>query len=343
MAQRSLDYLVGKLLSEVPQLPPPLAQHYLSNAWTAIQEEREWSFRHKDGIIFFPSLLTTGTISLTQYSTTCILDATALAAWVALGAQPPLPTLRQLRFPSKSERIYNIVSFDSGAGEIVLDKMYTGTTNASSTYKLYSAYITPYRMTGSPDPYFSRFRSMRSLDYGWTMLDSRNTVRRERLDLHDPGRIQVGQPLCYTYSHDRSTTIGDDTTVYRFYEFWPHVQSAVQFETRYIQRAISFEEDPDQLLPEIISPRLVILRALVDAYRWAESHANTHPELQRKNWQYLRAQLASKYPTDMDTYTELLRKAIQQDNNLHNQELLHDSMLYRQNLVAVPQTLLVTA
>ena len=342
MAQVDFEYLWSTLLSEVPQLPPPVAQRYISDAWLGLQDEREWSFRHKDGILVLPAVVTTGTISVTQYSLSATLSAAASAAWLALAGSLPAVQYRQLRFPSRSDRIYNISSWDSALA-VTLDKMYTGTTDTVSTYKLYSAYALPYKMTGVPEPYFLRFLSLRSIDYGWTMLDSNNRIERRQLDAHDPGRINYGLPLCYCYSHDSQITINDIVSQYRFYEFWPHSTAALSYEMRYIKRGVSFEEDPTQYLPEVIPPRLVILRALIDAYRWAESHGNSHPELSRRNWQYLRAQLASKYPTDRDTYEEHYRKAVMKDNDLMNQEIISRTSLYNQSLLAVPMTLVVTA
>lgn len=339
--QQTFEYLWSALLSEVPQLPVPLAKRYISDAWLEIQNMREWSFRHQDGLLVLPAEITTGTISLTQYSNSGTLDATALAAWNALGSAIPNLAYRQLRFPSQSDEIFNIDSVDLGTGVITFDKMYLGSTDVDSTYRLYSVYGLPHNKLGVPDPYFTRFKSLRSIDYGYTMLDTKNRIERRILDANDPGRVHCGLPFAYCYSHDKSYTSEDNTLQYRLYEFWPHTTAQISFQTRYIRRAISFEESPDQTLPEIIPPRMVISRALLDSYRWAEAHSNTHPELARKNWQYLRAQLASKYPTDHDTYPELLRRATIDDNNILNQELLANP-IHNERLMAIPMTLVVS-
>lgn len=342
MPQQTYEYLWSALLSEVPQLPTPLAKRYINDAWLDIQGMREWSFRHKDGILIFPSIVTTGTISLTQYLTTATLDSDALAAWLALGGNIPSVVYRQLRFPSRPDRIYNITEYNPATGAITLDKVYTGTTDADSTYQLYSAYALPYTKEGIADSTFLRFKSLRSIDYGFTMVDSRNLTTREYIDSIDPGRVHYGLPMNYYYSHDKSVTVGDNRVQYRFYEFWPHCTNGLSYETRYISRPISFEEDPDQYLPDIIPARLVINSALLLAYRWAESHSNTHPELSRKNWQYLRAQLASKYPTDQDTVPEMLRRAIKLDNDILNQELILPTNVLDYRSPLMPMTLLVS-
>lgn len=340
MPQQTFEYLWSALRAEVPQLPVPVAKRYISDSWLEIQGLREWSFRHKDGLVVLPAEVTTGTISLTQYSLTATLSAAALTAWNSLSTIP-LISHRQLRFSGTTGRIYNISSWDSGTGVITLDKVYTGTTNATATYQLYSAYATPLKINGDPEYNFLRWRSLRSIDYGFTMIDSRNLVDRKYLDSIDPGRVHYGLPMNYCYSHDRSATVGDNTLQYRFYEFWPHCTGGITYESRYISKPISFEEDEDQLLPDIIPSRLVISHALMSAYRWAESHSNQHPELSRKNWQYLRAQLASKYPTDSDTYPELLRKAISLDNDLLNQELILAGDVHEYRSPLMPMTLLV--
>lgn len=343
--KRNFESLWGELLNELPALPPTIAQRYVSESWLEIQSEREWSWRNKDGLLIIPASITTGTILLTQNSRNATLDSTALAAWNAIGLTPPFVTNRQLRFPLRPERIYNIESFDSGTGAIVLDKLYTPATAAASTYTLYSAYHILLDATGTADPYFERLVTARSLDYGWAFMDARHLTTRELLDRRDPGRTMYGLPRFYTYQADKETTLpSGETGTLRQIELWPHSTGAISFETRYIQRPISFDELDTQLLPEIIEPRYVILNALAKVYRWAEANKSSLPgTAQRTNWQYLRAQLTSEYPTDRDTIAGYRRKCFSRDDEILQQTLLTPLPDYMDNLLAPSPTLVITS
>lgn len=329
-------------MAEIPNVPAPLAKRYISDAWLEIQRQREWSFRHKDGIVLIPSEVTSGTINITKNATQGTFDATALAAFTA-DTQLPLIGYRQIRFPSRSERIYNITNLNMGTGVVTLDKIYTGTTDTASTYRIYSAYVYPLTMAGALDPYFERFLTMRSLDYGWTMIDGRHRLDRRQIDAYDPGRLQFNLPRAYCYHDHLSATVGDNRINYRNFEFWPHAATALQFESYYIQRAISFEEDSTQYLPEVIPPRLVIMRALMDLYRWADTNKATHPEYRSINWQFLRSQLSSKAIADSDTYVETLRRAIRNDNEILDDTIIPKLNSFTQNILALPTTLVVSS
>lgn len=226
-----------------------------------------------------------------------------------------------------------------------MDKVYTGTTDTVSTYTLYGAYHIPLNVTGSPDPYFERLVSARSLDYGWAFLDDRSLVDRRALDQRDPGRIFYALPRVYCYQEDKEMTLANgDIGTYRRIEIWPHCTSALSYETRYVQRPISFEETDTQYLPEVIEPRYVVLVALARFYRWAEGNRDKLPQgSQRTNFQYLRAQLTSEYPTDRDTIAGYRRKCFARDDEILNQQLIYRTPDYVDNNLLAPSPTLVIA
>ena len=87
--------LVSELTGTVPGLSPILAEKYCQRAWQHIRNKRLWAFLSIDGAIVCPAVVSTGTVSITQFSATVALDATASAALLAQstpGATPRIAT-----------------------------------------------------------------------------------------------------------------------------------------------------------------------------------------------------------------------------------------------------------
>jgi hypothetical protein len=63
-----LAYLqyANRLMGYVPKLSFPLAQQLINQAWRSVRERRAWTFLLKEGSIVLPSLLTTGSMSITE-------------------------------------------------------------------------------------------------------------------------------------------------------------------------------------------------------------------------------------------------------------------------------------
>lgn len=339
------DYLIRGLMAEVPNLPLPMAQRLVDDAWLDIQKAHEWSFRHKEGIVIFPASIVAGNCSLTQFTRTGTFDATALAALNAATARPLL-SLRQIRFPSKQEAIFEFESLDLTTGAFTLDKLYYGNTNPTSTYTVYSAYVYPLQGNGDVEPFFERLLTLRSLDYGFSMLDGRHLVERRVLDTIDPGRTNYGLPRAFTWNGSLSQDISIPGELplkgkLQRLEFWPHCNTGLNYQTWYIQRAWSFSENPTGLVPDPIPSRLIMARALINAYSWADANKAAHPEYRNINWIYKRSALANESPMDSDSYPSQLRRAIRQDNEIFEQTILPKISDYSLNPLALPTTLIV--
>lgn len=339
--QANFEYLWRQLVAEIPALPPQAAQRYISNSWHSIQSLREWSWRERDGIVLFPSNLTTGTISLTKNSLTATLSAAALAAWNA-DTQLPLIASRQLRLPGVPNRVFSIDSFDSGTGEITLDSLYTGTTNATSSYQLYSAYVTPLQRNGGVETFFGRFLSLRSLTVARFLDDSKDRRTQEDLNRLDRGRTNYGFPLYYSFVKFKDSGTYPQLIRTELYEFWPHCNQEVAFESRYLKKPVSFEDDPDQILPATVNPKLVIYGALLEAYRWADQQRSTEKSLAGTNWGLKAAKLASKFPSDGETFYSLFRDHEREDDNFRNNTLIRERSS-QNSLFQVPITTIVNS
>lgn len=337
--QATFTSLWRQLIGEIPILPESAAQKFISNAWVRVQQAREWSWRHRDGMVLFPAQIATGTISVTKNLRTVALDATALAAWNA-DTSLPLIGSRQLRFPGTVNRIYGITNFNAGTGEITLDKLYTGATNTASTYSLYSAYVAPMTQLGEAEPFFEKFISLRAITTGSTLWAPAK-ITTLQLDRIDFGRQFYGVPRNFAWVKTQDVgTILPYSQRLEWFEFWPHCTFDLQYETRYLRKPVSFEDDPTQVLPAHLNETVVIYAALMEAYRWAESNRGSDQRLSGTNWGLKLANLSSLYPTNGDSYFSLLRAAELEDDSYINQTMIAEQR-QNTNLSAIPITTLV--
>lgn len=321
--QANFEYCWKQLLGEIPGLPPQSAQRFVSNAWIAVQRAREWSWRHKEGLVLFPARLATGTINVTKNSREATLDATALAAWNA-DTQLPLLGNRQLRLPGTPDRVYSFEAASDFAtsGNITLDAIYTGATNAVATYNLYLAYVKPLTRVGDVERNFERFITMRNLSLGVFISGAKSEVSQQQLNIQDRGRQFFGYPNRFSFLRHESTGTFPNISRYKVYEFWPHTVSEIAFESYYLTSPVSWEENPTDILPGTIDPRLVIYKALIEGYRWADSNRGSVEALRGTNWQLKGAALANEYPNSSETYPALLREHMREDDNYIDKTLL---------------------
>lgn len=320
----NLESLAKELTIRIPGLTPTLAEKFITQGWLRVQQEKEWSWMQKTGFILFPTSITTGTISVTKGSTSATLSATALASW---NADTSLPSIgyRQLRLPGNPARIFGISSLDpdfSTNGILTLDTLYTGTTNALSTYRLYSAYNFVFNQSGEIERSLGRLKYMRSNQISQSYLTSKHKVDKSRLQMIDPGRNNYGLPYCYAYDRSRQITTNDSSYEIQLFEFYPHCTSALDLEVSYVQAPLSLEDYPDTIIPAHIPGELIIQASLMTGFQWAEANKAHIKELQGVNWNFLRAQLSSAGPNDQNTYKANLRQAIKKDNSFINEEII---------------------
>src|SRR5208282_5049664 len=130
------DY-VNELVGSVPGLPSLYAETLVNRAWGRILDFRvPWSFNIvADAQLWVPAVITAGSVTVTQGSTTVVADANATAAFNAVAlAIPPLasPVLgvgRQLRVgtvngvTTPTGPNYTITAWD-GAGNLTINEPY---------------------------------------------------------------------------------------------------------------------------------------------------------------------------------------------------------------------------
>ena len=176
--------LSREIAGSIPGLSPFLAQKFVNRAFRDVRESRLWSWNVAETALLAPAQLTTGTVSVTQYSATVTADAAAATAWQGLGMTIPI-TSRQFRVGTGP--LYNISAFD-GNNTITLDRIYGAATAIGAAYNIYKAYYAGpgnlLRWTSIVDPTNNYYFSPKNLH--WT---------REEVDRRDPFRGALGTPI----------------------------------------------------------------------------------------------------------------------------------------------------
>lgn len=267
----TLEDLRNEILAWVPPMPILLAEKEVQRAWDYIRMRRQWGFLMADGQLFTPAQITTGTFSVTQFSSTIQADATAITALA--GLTNPVITLRQIRFSGGP--LYEISSYVDGTGVMTLNRQYEEATNTSISYALYRAYYGPpiVNSTSVQSTDFLRWTSIVDPANNWWFTSLRGTW--EQLELMDPNRASSGQPFAMFAMPFNSSNIP------RF-EMWPHPLSERAYRAVWQRRGAdltSGEFLPPQIPDEMLSSRILVRTAM-----WAKMNVGTFPQLAKTNW-----------------------------------------------------------
>lgn len=299
--------LVSQLCGEMPGLSPLLAQKYLNQALGQIYNERLWSFNVLDGAVNCPAAVIAGTISITQYTATVTLDATAsaaVAAQLAGGATPGILNL-QIRFaPSTAataSQIYNILSFDAtvpAAVILTLNRVVQEATNATASYQLYRCYVI------APMTDFLKWETFNDFANAIALFDPRMTYTSAYFDARDPQRQSQG--IAYFLGHyaggfQELPPAGDIRPLNTIsagqnaWELWPHPTQGQNFYVRFRRQGALFAL-PTDTQPAAISDVLILARAKYDyAYPFAAVNVGNFPTFKGVNWALLIAQAKKSY------------------------------------------------
>lgn len=190
----------SRLLLRCPSLSSKLAQDFVRNAFRRLAERRRWSWKVKLGQFISPALYSTGTVTVTQNSTTVTGSGTTFTAGM-VG--------RQFRTGGSSP-IYTISAFGS-ATSITLDLPWGNPTATLQTYQIYQCFFTP------PTD-FHQFISVWDPSFNWQL---QLNVSQSDINLWDAQRSNLGNSYCVSFRDFSS--IG--ATGLPRYELWPSQQA----------------------------------------------------------------------------------------------------------------------
>lgn len=311
--------LSAQLVGEIPGLPMLFARNYVNQAIDEVSRDKLWSWNVNEGIIIAPQIITTGSVTVTNFSPTITFDATAMVALNAVAlANPPL-TERQFRVGGGP--LYNIVAYDTGTGEATLDRIYLANTAASQEYQIYKCYYGPPSMDGvTPTTDFLRYLTINDPINGYVISGKRLSMTRETLNRRDPMRGSQGQPYYTATYRPTPNQMAADGSIPRGlnqgimqYEWWPHPVFGQAYIVQYERQNLSLGFS--DYLPNQCPPNLIRYKAQEFAIRWAQQNAGRIPELKGVNWPLLLVEVEKKYNfvlvgakrNDNEILTEILR------------------------------------
>lgn len=297
--------MTAELTGMLPGLSPLLAEKYIQRATTKVYQERLWSFLTTDGVVVCPTVVTNGSASITQYSATVTLDATASAALQnqITGAAEPGILYLQMRFGTSptSGAVYSIIACDNTtptAVVITLDRLVQEPTNATSAYQVYRCYVVP------PITDFLRWESLVDVTNAIAITHDRLRLQSSDLDRRDPQRAAQG--LSYFVAAWGGNRTSDPTTGATIpnsqtdastpiFEMWPHPTQGQTFYCRFRRRGDSLIQPTDEL-PQQIPEDLVVQCALYAyAYPYAAANAANFPGFRGVTWPTLIVSAKAEY------------------------------------------------
>lgn len=297
----------NEVKGQVPGLDLFLAQRFVNRAWRDIRESRHWSFLRAEGVLWSPAEVNSGTVTVTQFSASVTLDATATTALT--GLSNPLITFRQFRVGTGS--LYNISSL--AGSTLTLDRLYREDSGAGKSYSVYRCYYGPPEDgAGAEVTDFLCYKSVTNpIDAYALRLD----ITREELDKRDPQRASLGSDPLYLVPYRGNPSAGGQSNQPQ-YEMWPHPTAKMPYICSYMKRGVDFSASTDALPPQI-PEGLLIERALYYGADWAMKNVGKIPELRPANWAQVKAAHAATY------YAEL-QKAQKQDGEQHIEGWIDD-------------------
>lgn len=317
--------LTAELTGVLPGISPLLSRKFINRAWLKIQSERLWSFLTVDGVVICPGQITAGTASITQYSATVTLDATASAALLtqANATTEPGLTNMAIRFGATSPaagQIYSISEADvtnPAAIVLTLDRMCVEATDTAAGYQCYRPYIVP------PYSDFLKWESLTDMANAFSITNDRLNRTSKEFDRKDPQRQAQGlayflgnylgsyipDPVSGTVVPNPNVEYGSNT-----YELWPHPTQGQTFYAKFRRSGTGFTQ-PGDTQPSVIPDELIMHRALGwYAYPFAQANVSNFPTFKGANWPSLILQSRA-------AYTETLTDTKRQDEEAAPQNI----------------------
>jgi hypothetical protein len=307
--------LQAELRGCVPKLSFSYSRTLVNRAWRSVRESHLWSFNLFQSSLVSPQLVTAGTVTTTQGTSTIQFDATALAALNASSSLVSLLTQRQFR-PSATpgiSGIYSLITFDTVLGVATLDRPMDDLGGTGIAYSVYQAYY------AAPMSDFLRWVTVRNLAWAdYLDLD----MTRQMLDEGDPQRTWVAQPTAIvalgTDQRPGSATLG-----WPMFELWGQPISPYTYQCYGLRRGTDLVNQTDTL-PPAIDEALVLAKARYYAYEWAEANKDMSPRSSGPDFRFLMGAADSEYKKLLIQYRRQDKELVDNYYSIHH--LRHESV-----------------
>lgn len=315
----SLQTMASEIRGSMPKMPYPYAVTLINRAFREIRERNLWSFQLAEGQWISPAQISVGTATATQGSTQVLMDPVATAAIQAQG-NAPYSLLTQRQFRIGSGGVYNIVGWAlsptiAGSSILTLDRMYgeistgiggttpgtipPGGTPSGVSYFIYQVYY------ASPSKHFLRFISVRDMQ---NFVDLHIAMVREELDQNDPQRTWYYFPT-HVIPYKPDLRPGSPTYGYMLHELWGAPQYSLNYQLLYIDKGEELV-NPTDVLPMAIGEDVVLAKARVYAYEWAEANKGALERNQGPDYRFLMGAASKEFELLFKNYRRQDRETV---------------------------------
>ena len=293
----SYQTMAAELRGSMPKMPFAFAQTLINRAYTEVRNRNLWSFQLAEGQWISPPQITAGTATTTQGSNQVVMDATAAAAINADGsATYSLLTQRQFRIGAGG--IYNIVAWD-GVSVLTVDRLYGELSVVDATYQIYQVYYP------SPTKTFLRFISVRDMQ---NFIDLDISKTREELDAQDPQRNWYYFPT-WVVPYKPDPRMLSPTYGYMLHELWGAPQYSLNYQLLYIDKLPGLV-NPTDCLPSALGEDVVLAKARVYAYEWAEGNKGALERNQGPDYRFLMGAAQKEFESLFKNYRREDRETV---------------------------------
>jgi hypothetical protein len=276
-----------------PKMPGTLAQIYVNRAWSDIRDAGPWSFLQGFGVLTVPPVISAGSVTVTQFSTSIVADATAAIALNAVVAgTPPLASTslgvgRQIKVgagPVANILTWAMDSPSAGLGTMTVDIPWQDASAATQPYTVYRCFY------AAPSTDFLRYTSINNTVQGYAIVGERLTRTQEWLNPLDPQRSSTGDPyhvVAYLPNADGRPV----------HELWPGPQNAYGLYAIYQSRGTNLTNAVN--LPATFPSEALLERTHYYACDWASKNVGRFKELRGVAWEGNKMMHTKKYADDL--------------------------------------------
>jgi hypothetical protein len=291
--------MAAEMRGWIAKMNLPLSETLVNRGLNKVYDESIWGFQLKTGGFSTPAEVTAGTITSVTGQSTVVGNAVASAAWAAIPA-PFLLTQFQIRLPNFN--LYNVIGSVTLAGitTLTLDRPWAEPGGVGQGYQLYQAYYPV------PVQDFKRWFTIR--DFTNAIYVDYWSWHQDDLASIDPQRVVFQNPDHFV-PYQADDRVGSSTLGYMLYEMYPHPLSNLPYATYYARRGPLLSQPTDTLLFPL-NEELVLHRAKMLGYEWAEANKGRYPELLKSNWQFLMSKAKEEYEERLQDTRKLDRDIV---------------------------------
>lgn len=250
--------------------PILLCTRFIRDRYRKICDRVLWSFKLARGAFETPASYSTGTVTMTNASTTVTGSSTAwTTAPVSLVGQ-------QLKVNGV---VFTITAVGSDTS-LTIDQAWMQATTAGMTYIACQAYIGPVPGTTVPG-----LATWPSDFHGWySVVDPTNSwklhlgINSTEIDRIDARRSATGTPyiLANGVYNTQMVGVSAGATPFMVYELWPHPLNLRQYMFTYERRIPDLSASTDTPIP-IIRSDIIVKGGLADLARWPGTPERRNP------------------------------------------------------------------